>query len=177
MSLVLAFPVLTQERAAGQHDHQLRSDRAQGSWEQGRSFCKPVLWLGSFKCAEERTPLVRTSYSCPRNKGMSIYPEHTRHCCGPLGCRVLPRWAWQSPFILGQWLFVVLGIEPGTTELQPKLFLKLSLSCLGWPWTCNSPVSPSQMLGLQVWTTTPCLTSVLKFRKPQGLHSLCLCQV
>ena len=46
---------------------------------------------------------------------------------------------------------------------------RVSLSCWGWLWTCDPPISASQVLGLQVCATTP---GSLIFILKQGLAKL-----
>lgn len=53
---------------------------------------------------------------------------------------------------------LILGLEPREWGvISPPLFKNsetVSLNCPGWPWTCNSPASTCQKLGLQVCTVT-----------------------
>ena len=51
----------------------------------------------------------------------------------------------------------VLGLQAcATTPGQPFLFWnKLSLSCQGWPWTCDPPVSALQVPWLEACATMP----------------------
>lgn len=51
--------------------------------------------------------------------------------------------AWSPPLHTGYWTLALLILcKPSTTELYSQPFLLwdwVSLSCLGWPWTCSWP--------------------------------------
>ena len=53
-------------------------------------------------------------------------------------------------------IFLFFILKQGLTKLR-----RASLSCRGWPWTMDSPVSASQVLGLQACTTMPSFHYIL----------------